>query len=45
MIHWNPPPSNWVKMNVDTGFSVAKQLATSGFVIKNEEGLIVGSGF
>ncbi|MFQ6651661.1 hypothetical protein Gotur_023896 [Gossypium turneri] len=40
MIHWDPLPSNWVKINVDTGFSAAKQLATSGFVIKNEEGLI-----
>ncbi|PPE02206.1 hypothetical protein GOBAR_DD00733 [Gossypium barbadense] len=32
-------------MNVGVGFSNAKQLATSRFVIRNAEGFILGSGF
>ncbi|KAH1031812.1 hypothetical protein J1N35_043986 [Gossypium stocksii] len=42
---WVPTPPNWVKINVDTGFSAARQHAASGFIIRNDEWLIMGSGF
>ncbi|KAK5771303.1 hypothetical protein PVK06_047499 [Gossypium arboreum] len=42
---WVPPLPNWVKINVDTGFSAARQHAASGFIIRNDEWLIMGSGF
>ncbi|KAA3487801.1 reverse transcriptase [Gossypium australe] len=42
---WGLPPPNWVKINVDTGFSAARQHAASGFIIRNDEWLIMGSGF
>ncbi|MBA0619363.1 hypothetical protein Godav_028548 [Gossypium davidsonii] len=45
MICWNPPPMGWVKLNVVSGFSIARQKAVSGSIIKNEEGNILGSGF
>ncbi|KAK5840389.1 hypothetical protein PVK06_009288 [Gossypium arboreum] len=45
MIKWMPPPQEWVKINVDAGISVNKNHAVSGFIIRNDEGLIMGSGF
>nr|KJB54866.1 hypothetical protein B456_009G052300 [Gossypium raimondii] len=43
LIKWEPPPTNWVKVNVDVGFSEAKQHATLGFLIRND-GLKIRSG-
>ncbi|KAG8484135.1 hypothetical protein CXB51_022932 [Gossypium anomalum] len=45
MIKWMPPPQGWVKINVDAWISVNKNRAVSGFIIRNDEGLIMGSGF
>ncbi|MBA0752233.1 hypothetical protein Gogos_001087 [Gossypium gossypioides] len=45
MICWNPPPSGWVKFQVNSVFSTARQKAISGFIIRDEEGNIMGSGF
>ncbi|MBA0818567.1 hypothetical protein Gohar_019511 [Gossypium harknessii] len=45
MVKWMPPPQGWVKINVDAGLSVAKRHAVSGFIIRNEEGFIMGLGF
>ncbi|MBA0876739.1 hypothetical protein Goshw_027729 [Gossypium schwendimanii] len=42
MVKWMPPLQGWVKINVDAGFSVANKHAVSGFIIRNEEGLIIG---
>ncbi|KAK5787057.1 hypothetical protein PVK06_041708 [Gossypium arboreum] len=41
----NPPPTGWVKLNVDAGFSIVRQKAVLSFIIKNEEGNILGSEF
>ncbi|KAK5812597.1 hypothetical protein PVK06_028033 [Gossypium arboreum] len=35
----------WVKINVDVGFSIANKQVVSGFIIRNDECLIMGSGF
>nr|KJB25965.1 hypothetical protein B456_004G218400 [Gossypium raimondii] len=43
IINWYPPPPNWVKVNVDAGFSATKQKAVSGFIIRNDEGHLVKS--
>ncbi|KAK8351233.1 hypothetical protein V6Z12_A05G019700 [Gossypium hirsutum] len=45
MVRWMAPPQGWVKINVDAGVSVAKKRAVSGFIIRNDEGFIMGSGF
>ncbi|KAK8308458.1 hypothetical protein V6Z11_D02G059300 [Gossypium hirsutum] len=45
MVKWMPHLQGWVKINVDVGFSVAKKHPVSCFIIRNEEGLIMGSGF
>ncbi|KAA3469357.1 reverse transcriptase [Gossypium australe] len=44
MVKWVPLPQGWVKINVDAGFSVANKHVVSGFIIRNAEGLIMGSG-
>ncbi|MBA0852044.1 hypothetical protein Goshw_000432, partial [Gossypium schwendimanii] len=43
IINWYPLPPNWVKVNVDAGFSATKQKAVSGFLIRNAEGHLVKS--
>ncbi|KAG8486428.1 hypothetical protein CXB51_019888 [Gossypium anomalum] len=45
MVKWMPPLQGWVKINVDAGLSVAKKRVVSGFIIRNEKGFIMGSGF
>lgn len=45
-IRWTLPPSGWVKVNVDVGFfSTAKWKASSEFIIRNEDGNIMGFRF
>ncbi|KAA3461445.1 Polynucleotidyl transferase, Ribonuclease H fold [Gossypium australe] len=45
MVKWVPPPQGWVKVNVDAGIFVTKNRTVLGFIIRNEEGFIMGSGF
>ncbi|MBA0760086.1 hypothetical protein Gotri_022868 [Gossypium trilobum] len=45
MVKWSPPPQGWLKINVDAGLLIAKKRAVSGFIIRNGEGFIMGSGF
>ncbi|KAH1072725.1 hypothetical protein J1N35_025053 [Gossypium stocksii] len=45
MVKWIPLPQGWVKIKVDAGISVAKNCVVLCFIIRNEEGLIMGSGF
>lgn len=40
-----PLPQGWVKINVDVEVFVTKNHAVLGFIIRNEEGFIMGSGF
>ncbi|MBA0734499.1 hypothetical protein Gogos_018403 [Gossypium gossypioides] len=35
---WTPPPSPWVKVNVDTGYSGPTQKAISGIIVRDELG-------
>ncbi|MBA0752936.1 hypothetical protein Gogos_021277, partial [Gossypium gossypioides] len=44
-VRWLPPPQRWVKINVDARLSVAKKRVVSGFIIRNDEGFIMGSEF
>lgn len=43
-VKWSPPPRGWVKINVDAGHKVSQQLASSGFIAKDENGQVLGSG-
>ncbi|MBA0575397.1 hypothetical protein Golob_024484 [Gossypium lobatum] len=45
MVKWSPPPQGWLKINVDAGLSIAKKRAVSDFIIRNDEGFIMGLGF
>lgn len=45
IVHWEPPSGHWVKINVDASFSVSTNKAASGFVVRNNEGQIMGSGY
>ncbi|KAK5770921.1 hypothetical protein PVK06_047081 [Gossypium arboreum] len=45
MVVWMPSPQGWVKINVDARISAANNRAVSGFIIRNEEGFVMGSGF
>ncbi|KAH1092119.1 hypothetical protein J1N35_019376 [Gossypium stocksii] len=44
LVRWMPPPQRWVKVNVNAWLPVAKKRAVLGFIIKNDEGFIMGSG-
>ncbi|KAK5775802.1 hypothetical protein PVK06_043744 [Gossypium arboreum] len=40
---WYPPPWDFVKVNVDTGFQLGQKKASSGVVIRDENGQILGA--
>ncbi|KAH1122714.1 hypothetical protein J1N35_005874 [Gossypium stocksii] len=40
--HWTPPPSSWVKVNVDTGSSGPTQKVISGIIVRDELRKILG---
>lgn len=45
LVHWEPPSDHWVNINVDVSFSALTHKAASGFIIRNNEGQIMGSGY
>lgn len=45
MIKWSPPSICWVKVNTDASFSSTKQIAVSGFIVRNEDDNLTGSGY
>ncbi|MBA0755499.1 hypothetical protein Gogos_021255 [Gossypium gossypioides] len=45
MVKWSPPPQGWFKVNVDAGVSIANNRVVTDFIIRNDEGFIMGSGF
>ncbi|MBA0753549.1 hypothetical protein Gogos_020439 [Gossypium gossypioides] len=45
MVKWTFPLQGWLKINVDAGLSIVKNRAVTGFIIRNDEGFIMGSSF
>ncbi|MBA0735412.1 hypothetical protein Gogos_019263 [Gossypium gossypioides] len=45
LIKWEPPPMDWLKVNADTGFFEANHHAVSGFLIRNDDGNLMGLRF
>lgn len=45
IIKREPLPDNWVKINVDASFSTTTHMATTSFIIRNNAGQVMGSGF
>ncbi|MBA0848907.1 hypothetical protein Goshw_008595 [Gossypium schwendimanii] len=41
---WKPPQDSWVKLNFDAAYKVQSNKSCSGFIIRNEEGEVMGSG-
>ncbi|PPS07939.1 hypothetical protein GOBAR_AA12707 [Gossypium barbadense] len=45
LIKWEPLPMNWVKVNVNTGFFEANHHVVLGFLIRNDDGNLMGLRF
>ncbi|MBA0786429.1 hypothetical protein Gotri_026017 [Gossypium trilobum] len=42
-VKWSPPQSEFVKINVDAGFHLAQKKASSGVILRDEIGQILGA--
>ncbi|KAK8369074.1 hypothetical protein V6Z12_A01G087500 [Gossypium hirsutum] len=45
IVVWMPPPQGWVKINVDAGIFAVNNRAVLRFIIRNDEGFVMGLGF
>lgn len=45
LIKWDPSPTDWVKVCVDVKFSQTNQKAVLGFLIRNDDGQLMGLGY
>ena len=43
VVHWQPPPMDWVKLNSDESFLLSQNSASYGGIIRDHLGRLIGA--